>query len=316
MKRLKSLILVLVLPAVTPFLIGCSILQDTRIPGVVDVDSTFTEIDHVPSVSEVQEAIREQYAKALSAIPSIKNDPENFPNADGLNPQTGVARFSGKTQLIQTDSGNILGVFPFTGYAGSTLSPNFGISSKATGIQDCTLSFSIDPNTPTSGNSRQIGESDYLAKKIKSLFEEVARLKKGSATDPRITTRELMLSTTFSIARTLNGGLGVSFLPSTDDIDSLAGAPLLGAQSLKIGTYKVDIKIPMVVASVGDSRRIYEGVFDPSNGRLLMVERPYEKDAARAILGSFRRGSAGVLFVDPGANDDTLPLFVEPENER
>lgn len=308
-----------VLLAVLTLTMSCSTWQDTRIPGLANESVRLTEMDEVPPLSSIQEEIRLQYAKALNEIPDIKADLVNFPNARALTPQTGMATFSGRTQLVQTDSGNFLAVFPFTGK--STLTPNFGVSSRATGVQDSVLNFSISPIVPSrSSRFSKIGEGDYLAKMISAMFKEHAALQQGPPGAPKITNREITVSTTFTVVQTFDGGLGVRFLPSGSDADSVAGSPAFGAQRQQTGRYKLDLKIPLVVPEVGDTRRIYESRLAP-NGAWITIERPYSRESLDQLGGMERdqeleNAPSGTGAPGPAAGTRRVPMFIEKEYEQ
>jgi len=255
---------------------GCSMLQESHVPGTKNKGKDITKMDPIP-ISDVMTALKIQLGEAFEELDSIKKRHSKNPAVQGLNPRVGTGSFSGTTQLVQTDAGNVMAIIPFTGYTGSTLTPNFGLSSKATSVQSTTLSFSFDPRHEkrlgrNSSTAESLDVGSYIKDSMTAAFEQLATIPGNY--EPKLTNRELKLSVTFTVLRTLNAGLGIKIVPSAPDLDSVTSNPALGSNRQQTGTYKLDLTIPLVTPEPRDPKRIIHGVVD-QEGTIYLIDRPY-----------------------------------------
>jgi hypothetical protein len=292
---------------------GCSTFAPARIPGLDNEPYKLVEMERVPRVSEVTAAVRREIQAAYARVPQIraKYMVEKGGPACGLTPKQAAIVFSGKTQLVQSESANVAAVFPFTGYAGSTLTPNIGISSSATSTQETTLSFSLMPKLRV-GNET-VGGTDWLyldvegettetvlpvdagfvTRMLDATFDQIAS---GYADVPPSdgvamtrSDREIKLTTTFQVALSADAGVGFELKPSTPDINSVKSAPLLGSSHKPTGTYTLSVTIPLVTPQTQDPKRILGGV-SLASGSALFLDQPFTQElwtshVARLVSG-------------------------------
>ena len=124
-------------------LMGCSTIQKSPVPRSDNEGGNRLTPGVVP-LSGVVDALRGELASAFAELHQMKlREPENRA-LEGLIPSR-KGSLSGEAQVVQSDSGSIMAVIPSTGYVGSLLGPERGLSSTATSIQSVSLSFSVDP---------------------------------------------------------------------------------------------------------------------------------------------------------------------------
>ena len=156
---------------------GCTNLNPSKIPGEPSGDVPYLE------TSQVLTAIKIQLAEELKTIEqehfnNVKTRPRTsegkwLPVAtDQFQLKIGNGTFSGKTQVVDTGDGVVAAVIPFTGYAGSILTPSLGASGSTNSTQDMKLTFKIDPSMSKpvskvdSGNRYSVLWKDFPPKMV------------------------------------------------------------------------------------------------------------------------------------------------------
>ncbi|MCA8949061.1 MAG: hypothetical protein KDE27_06150 [Planctomycetes bacterium] len=292
---------------------ACSLMHQSMVPGIEN--ELLTPVDKVPPVSAVIQEIRAQLARAFRVIDSRVQAEQAAKNvAEGLTPQEGEGTFTGTTQLVETDSGNIAAVFPFSGYAGSSLTPNFGVSKAATSSQQTKIDFSFVPaelaNMPASET-----KDGYVARALVATFDQLLAVPNVSAKG--LANRTVETTITFAVALNGSAGLGVSLLPSTDmrspsrDLRTVGGDPLLGTSARQMGTYELTLEIPLIRPKTSDDRRIYEGRvrFD---GAVYLEERPWTSADDSRMRSAFSVPGPVVPF----RTVDDAPALLQRYGER
>jgi hypothetical protein len=215
---------------------------------------------------------------------------------------------------MHTDSSNAMAIIPFTGYAGSQLNPNLGISSKATSIVNVVLKFSFDPKL-TRDVTALPSASGYISNCLVSAFRQLAAVPNGpngSPIYPSFKNQSLNLSMSFVIVQQGDAGLGVKFVSPAPDLDSVEGKPALGISRQKTGTYKLDIEIPLIEPTPPTTKRIISGIAE--GGRVYLIDRPFEEGLHQTLSPYI--GTNGVNFQinsKGAANAISDPFGVEPE---
>lgn len=272
------------------FLSGCAIHHHSRVPGIHEDAYTVVEVDDVPPVAAVLEAIQIQMARAYANLPDALRVEENKSSSSGkpvykYAPKGGSGTFTGVTQLLETDSGNLLGILPFTGYLGSTLSPALGLSAQATSTQTTTLIFSFPswPERFATDPDEPVGTTIQNA--LEAAFQELANSLGNPGASEGFANRELRLSIAFSVVRTSGGTLGVEIVPPAPDLNAIGGAPLLGTNQQRTGTYTVELRIPLITPDSADPKRILAGRYTPG-GEFYLIERPFERERHQDLISA------------------------------
>lgn len=245
-------------------------LQTTQDQDNADV----TCMQPVPVSLFVQE-IRRQLQAAYDHVPYIKKKFIGNESARGLNPQTGTGEFSGKTQLIQTKTGNILAIIPFTGYLGPTLFPTFILSPSATSIQQATIKFKtipkgidIDLSKIDLTKTPLIKKNDIITKIFVDMFNKLASIPNSSEFVPKVNAKaqisnyaeakivndKLTLNLTFTVMQEGESGLGMTIIPSAPGLDSITSEHLLGVSNEREGMYTLELVIPLEKAYLRELR--------------------------------------------------------------
>ena len=296
------------LALVTAQLLGaCASYPSSPIPGVYAPVMERVDGEPIP-FERIMLLVRAQLQQAYQQVGRIKAENSGNRAALGLNPQEGSGSLSGSVQVVSTGSGNILAVIPFSGYAGSLLSPNFGLSKGVTSLQSTSLAFGIKPKRSKASGSdavvdwAQISQasskdahssqgaepSGFITQALIAAFEQIAMLSDPVGSEQvRVSTlvRELKLSFSFMVTRTNQWGLGVTLIPSAPDLDSLASAPLFGSKVDRIGVYKLDLTIPLITARTSDPKRILHSITNAKGEAVLIIDRPYTKGWYEKLVG-------------------------------
>ncbi|MEM7146340.1 MAG: hypothetical protein AAF591_14485 [Verrucomicrobiota bacterium] len=269
-------------------------------------------------------AIKVQLGEAFDHIlkdqEKLREVEEGNTLANSFTFKVGSGVFKGKTQTVKTANGSISAIIPYTGYVGSTLTPNLMLSGSATGVQNKEISFSINPlerrkyveqhlltrkvldetiDQRTSGKKgidrkyfkdRNIDIGTFIKDAVVAEYDQMKKLiyrggvdKDGNALPylPEIQTTQLKFTTSFIVALKFDADVSsMVFLPSPD-INSLA--PGLGADSENKGTYDVEITLPLLNSEPADNRKlIYSQIF---RGNLITVEEPFTPDRFKEVTG-------------------------------
>ena len=323
---------------------GCVTTLPSPINGITSGGES--EAENFIPISSVISELKRQVQLAYTHVPYIKKRHRDNQAAKGLNPQTGTGTFGGSTQIVRTNSGNVLAIIPFTGYEGSTLSPNFGISSTATSIQGTTLLFSVSPvfakesasfsswsnidlESIDASLAPTVDETDTLTLMLVTAFEEIASTPDMPGDQPylvdaALTNRELNFELGFRVVRKNEGGLGVKLVPSGPDVDSISSAPALGGSDSRTGNYSLTLKIPLVTPQPSDPKRLLHGTIGSAN--VLIIDRPYTTDwwnklssagpSFPAKVDLFSPNGSGREFeldAGPSTDNGTTTPVVEPE---
>lgn len=250
---------------------GCTAPMYRNIPELGPVHK-LVRVDEVPALANVMKEVRIQVGKAFRKFAKARQEADNPDAMAALEPKAGTMKFVGKTQLVNTGSGNLSAVFPFSGYTGSTLTPNFGVSTTATSSQQTTLESAYDPVALAAAVPAEQLDG-YVTRALDTAFEQLVESvdKNGAG----VSNRSLSLELVFMIAKSDSNGLGVSFIPSAPDLDSIGSGnpPMLGRARTRMGTYTLTIDVPFWTPTAGDQKTILTGV---SNGEAFyLIERPY-----------------------------------------
>jgi hypothetical protein len=256
---------------------GCSTAQVSKIPGIENsikhpYDEESIDVKPIP-ITTVLKALKIQLAEAILSLEAIRMENKDHPIIEELILRTGNGTLSGESQLVQTDNGNILAVIPFTGFAGSTLTPNLGIDEAATSKQNIALNFSFTPKitcdrtlSREEEEKKGIDVGTFIRDALVASFNQIAEMPYDRsvrrAYEPIFSNRELKLSLLFSVVRTGQAGLGVKIVPASPNIDEVTSGPIFGTKKQQTGTYSLELTVPLVTANPNDGKRILVGSLD------------------------------------------------------
>lgn len=284
-------------PAALPILIALPLIAvssctNSVTPTMPGLRNTLDQRKGVPQ-SLILAAVKVELADAMKRVADMQKKFDKSPVAD-LTFKEGNGSLVTTVVSERTNTGELKAVIPFSGYAGSLLTPSIEGGTSATDTRKRTLKFSI---LPTDGKHavkkedipklRDVTIDPTLSNSIVAHFEEIRtfpRTEDNKIIQPGLRPREITESFEFVVTQNGGGKIEIKFLPPGHSLDETD--PILGSTSKISNTHTLTITLPLDIDKPSDIQAPRTLLYPKigKNGNMFYVEENFTEKKYNALL--------------------------------